>query len=70
MFERQVFAKAKEGVDTKLAVKKAKGRLAYNYEHCTFEEEPYTGIFFALSQDEKYEIRLQTIRALKYFSSK
>lgn len=70
MFERQVFAKAKEGIETKLAVKKSKGRLSYNYEHCTFEEEPYTGVFFALSQDEKYEIRLKTIEALKHYSAK
>ena len=70
MFERQMFARPIEGVEEREAIKKKKGKLTYNYDKCTFEEETYTGVFFALSQDEKYEIRLQTIEALKHFSSK
>ena len=69
-FERQVFAKAKTEVDERMAIKKKKRKLIYNFENCTFEEEPYTGVFFAISQDEKSEIRLKAIEALKYFSSK
>jgi len=67
---RQMFAKPLPGVDEKTAIKRKRNRLIYNFEHCTFDEEPYTGVFFAISQDEKYEIRLKAVEALKYFSSR
>lgn len=70
MFVRQMFARPKADIDEKAAIKKKKRKLIYIFENCTFEEEPYTGVFFAISQDEKCEIRLKAIDALKYFSSK
>lgn len=69
-FTRQVFATPKEGVEESEAIIRKRNRLSFNFENCTFHEEPYTGIFFDISQDEKSEIRLKAIDALKYFSSK
>ena len=67
-FEQQQFAKPKEGITESDAIVKRANKLSFNFDNCTFDEEPYKGIFFALSQDEKYEIRLKTIDALKHFS--
>ena len=70
LFERQVFARPKTGVDERVAIKKKKGKISYNFDNCTFDEESYTGVFFAITHDERLEIRLKAIDSLKYFSSK